>query len=77
MKVWISKYALTKGIYEAEVEGCFDISPRMIKIGHWYFHGDDWHHSRELAMAKAEEMRVAKIKSLQKSLKKFEAMRFL
>ena len=78
---WITKYALTNGIKKCEVEDCFDTSPDYVKdrTAQWGggYHRKDWHRTREAAVARAEEMRLAKIKSLRKSLEKFEAMRFV
>lgn len=78
MKVWITKYALTKGIFECEVEPCFNINPNMVagRGLHEYFHGNDWHRTREAAVIRANEMRAVKIKSLQKSLAKLQAKVF-
>ena len=39
-------------------------------------HGKDWHRTPESALARAEEMRKAKIASLKKSIAKLEAMTF-
>jgi hypothetical protein len=78
---YITKYALTKGIEVVEVEDCFHVSPIMVvSIGQVYcdiYRGVDWHRTREQAIARAEVMRLAKIKALQASLDKFEAMRFV
>lgn len=77
MKVWITKYALTKGILEKEVEDCGD---GMVKDSESYlpsyYHGTDWHKDKKSAVAKAEEMRIKKISSLEKQIKKLEKMNF-
>ena len=82
MKVWITKYALTLGIQRMEVEEC-DSSPSMVatKKGGWnrqYFHGEgrEWHRTEDSAIARAEKMRLAKIESLRKSIKKLESLSF-
>lgn len=80
MKVFITKYALTSGIQEKEVEQS-EINPSMVStIGTWNqnFHGEgkDWHRTREGAIARAKLMRDTKLKSLQKSIKKLTAMTF-
>jgi len=82
MKVWITKYALTQGIYEAKVE----ISPVMPgmaiqpqgKIPTIYYHGEgeEWHRTYESAKARAEEMVRSKIKSLQKQITKLQGLKF-
>lgn len=80
MKVWITKYALTKGIFETDVEVCREINPDMVKQTgiQWpqYFHKPHWHESWGDAAAQAERMRQAKLKSLKKQIAKLEAMRF-
>jgi hypothetical protein len=78
---WITEYALTTGIEECRVKDCFDISDRMVaRVSDRHFsdcvHSPHWHRTRETAVAQAEKMRLAKIASLRKSLKKFEDMRF-
>ena len=78
MKVYITKYALTAGIIEADAE---ILKGDMILInGDWNrcFHGEgkDWHRTFEEAYKKAEQMRIKKIASLKKQLSKYEKMRF-
>lgn len=83
MKVYVTKYALTEGIKEMEVEEC-EASPRMVRsvnpdrIFGIYFHGEgrEWHKTVESAVAKAELMRLKKIQVLKKSLLKLEEMKF-
>ena len=77
---WVSKYAMTKGIYEIEAEDCFDISPTMVHdrgaMYTTFYHKDEWHRSEAEAVAKAEAMRTARIKSLEKQIARLKAMRF-
>ena len=77
MKVYITKYALTSGIEEIEVELCSDSMVRDMAHSR-YFHGDgkDWHRSLESAKTKAEEMRNKKIASLKKQIDKLERLEF-
>ena len=80
MKVWISKYALSKGIYEREVKQG-EIYPDTVYINAWResFHGGEgkeWHKTREDAVRRAEEMRIKKIASLKKQIEKLEKMKF-
>jgi len=83
MKVWITTYALTEGILEREVEHR-ESNPSVVVIvntgscyGSAFFgEGKNWHRTRESAIAKAEAMRVAKIKSLKKKLAELEALKF-
>ena len=76
---WISKYALSQGIYAVEVEDCFDVASDMVattKEWKQHFHGRDWCRTQAGAIERAEEMRVAKIASIKKQLAKLEAMSF-
>lgn len=80
MKVWITKYALTKGIIEADAEKALSdtvVIPRgrCILQSNWFCIGD-WHTSKKQAIAKAEEMRQKKIASLKKQIEKLEKMKF-
>ena len=80
MKVWISKYALSKGIYEQEVEQS-ESNPQMVTIrqGGWHsFHGcgKDWHLDKDSAQRKAHTMRQNKIVSLSTQISKLQKMTF-
>lgn len=78
MKVYITRYALSDGILEKEAEEC-DRFPGMIETDdHEYIHGEgkDWTRTKEAAVARAEEMKAKKIKSLKKQIKKLERMKF-
>lgn len=78
MEVYITRYALSDGILEKEAEEC-DRFPGMIETDdHAYFHGEgkDWTRTKEAAVARAEEMKAKKIKSLKKQIEKLEAMKF-
>jgi len=80
MNVWITKYALTKGILEIEAELCD--SPGMIKDQNngWnsYYHGEgkDWHKSKEAAIERAEYMRQNKLKSIRTKINKLQKLTF-
>jgi hypothetical protein len=82
--VYITKYALKRGIFNAQVEHCIDY-PGMVQVvfndhaTHYvYFHGEgkEWHRTLEAAKAKAEAMRDKKIASLEKKIAKLKAMTF-
>lgn len=80
MKVWITKYALTKGIIESEAKLTSKDSVSVMEFDpnlpmHWFYKGD-WHRTKEEAVKRAEEMRKKKIESLKKQIKKLEEMRF-
>lgn len=78
MKVWISKYALTQGIYEADVrQGASD--GHVVGNGMFEnYHGDgkEWHRTKAGAILRAEVVRLTKISSLQKSISKLEKLKF-
>jgi hypothetical protein len=81
MKVWITKYALSDGIFVRDVETTradgMVFYPGDGSIGSQQaFHGEgkDWHRTPEAALQRAEAMRLAKIASLKKSIKKLESM---
>lgn len=81
MKAYVTKYALTKGVFSVEVEDK-DMSERMItfKRSHQHcqehMHGNNWHTSVESAFTHAEAMRVKKIASLRNQIKKLEKLEF-
>jgi len=77
MHVFITKYALTSGIFEAEAE-VTEISPTMISTEAYdcYYHKPHWHTTREEAMIQAEKMRKARIAALHRQLKKLKALKF-
>jgi hypothetical protein len=82
MKVWISKYALTQGIYERDVEQSKE-TPTMVtcqgkSFFTEYYHGEgkDWHLTRAGAVKKANEMREKAIASAEKKIAKLKKMVF-
>lgn len=87
MTYWITKYALTEGIQPLDGEDIkIDEDGYFSKggptFGGWddrrhFYSKSDWHSSEYAAIARAEEMRLAKIKSLKKSLSKMEALSFV
>ena len=82
MKVFITKFALTRGIVEIDAEICSTISKNMIQTtadkGRFdiYYHKPDWHESKDDAIKKANEMRDKKIASLKKQIQKLEKFKF-
>lgn len=79
-KVWITKYALTKGIYEAEVNDSQADEGRVLilKGGHYYgsIYSPHWHKAKESAIAQAEKMCTKRIESLKKQIAKLEKIKF-
>ena len=77
IKAWVTKYALTNGIKSFPGKVCHNISSEMFRYGTLgSAYGKDWHRTSETAIARAEEMRKAKIASLKKSIEKLEKLEF-
>lgn len=80
MKVWITKYALTKGILEKEAEECGDNTVIVKKDEYlpccYHTEGKEWHRTKESAIQRAEEMCHKKIESLKKQIENLEKMKF-
>lgn len=77
MKIWITTYCLTEGIAEYNAKAT-NVPDMMECAPNRYVHreGDNWHRTHAAAVAKAEKMRLAKIKSLRKQIERLEAFRF-
>lgn len=77
-KIWITKYALSSGIKVVDAEVDQDRSMATYRDNAWnqYVHGDDFHFTPEGAALKAEDMRLKKIASLQKQIRRLESMCF-
>lgn len=75
IKVYITKYALTKGIIEATIpdpgEGA------IIVFKGKRFKKPEWHISQSEAITEAEIMRKRKIVAFRKSISKLEAKSFI
>lgn len=77
IKVWISKYALTKGVYEEEVRMNNRFPSTCSSIAHWkLYHRGEWHNDKTDAISRAEELRKLKLKSLKSQLEKIENLKF-
>lgn len=79
IEAWLTQYALSTGI--KKVQGT--VTGNMLSYSEFsngvqmlYAHGKDWHTTKESAIARAEEMRTGKIKSLRKAIEKLEGMTF-
>ncbi|MGG7470791.1 hypothetical protein ACVVIH_20565 [Chryseobacterium arthrosphaerae] len=80
MKVYITKYALTKGIIESEGEilgGPTKMLRTTINSYRVNFYGTEWHQNKNEAIYKAEEMRKKKIASLEKQIEKLKKLKFI
>lgn len=81
MKVFITQYAMNRGIEELDVEIASQ-SPDVVVIGEglkrWYCHGKgkNWHTTIESAKSRANTMRDARIKKLEKSLERIMDLNF-
>jgi hypothetical protein len=81
MKVWITKFALTKGIFTAEAEICKEIDDRMIQVAGKAIPGcsrstyfkPDWHETERSARLRAIEMAQRALKSLTRKEQKLKA----
>lgn len=83
MKVYITKYALTSGVFSGEAEICKDTSTDMAIVRgkdfnqfDQYYHGKNWHKTKEEAIARAETMRENKLVSLKKQIQKIKGIDF-
>lgn len=77
-KAWITKYALTEGIFSVDTE-IIDGDKAISYVLHGsrsFSHGNDWHTNKNIANKRAEVMRVTKIASLKKQIIKLEKMTF-
>jgi len=83
--VWITKYALTQGIFEIDAEECVtstgECQNMIQKVGGAYsdyYHGEgrEWHRTEAAAKEHANKMVRDKIASLKKSIAKFEKLVF-
>jgi len=79
-KIYVTKYALTSGIFSAEAKISDDRKMASYKQPGAYFtetaHGNDFHLTKEDALSRAEEMRIKKLQSLDKKTKQISAMKF-
>ncbi len=76
--VWVTKYALTKGIQKIKVVRT--ASANMVKPVErdWLicFHGKEWHMTWEVAKSEAIRMRTRAIISAQNKVKRLENLTF-
>ena len=79
MKIYNTKYALTTGItqHNAENDGSMaTIREEGSYPMHLHGEGKEWHRTKEGAIERAEELRIKKLKSLDKQVKKISALVF-
>lgn len=82
MKIYVTKYALSRGVFEAEAE-VDENGFAVVRRSGWtgfdqYFHGEgrDWCSTKEQALEAAEKMRIKRIASLEKQVAKLKALPF-
>ena len=81
---FVTKYALTDGIQKVKGELPLAGNGSMLAVKQsgttipMYYHGEgkDWHRTRDQAVKRAEEMRLKKIKSLEKNIEKMKRLKF-
>jgi len=79
MKAYITKYALTKGIFEEEGEvkpNCPDLLIVRVKGKPHFYRGKEWHTSRTDAEERAEAMRARRVEKLKAQLEKLQGLKF-
>lgn len=76
MKIYITKYALTTGIKEIDIENRSVTNDTIYfcNNSNYYQHyrGNDWHTTLESAILRAKDMKKRKIKSLEKTLERIK-----
>lgn len=80
MKVWVTKYALSRGILERDVEGCDWGDGTVVKAkcnagkSATYFRKPHWHKTRAAALAQAKRMFADRRRLLQEQLQALDAV---
>lgn len=76
-KVWITKYALTQGVYVVEnAELCGDTNKMIAyRPGEYlqHVHKPHWHETEAEALKHAENMRKQRLASLKKQIEKLKS----
>lgn len=77
MKVWITKYALTRGIFEMEVKST-SRDGSTVYGNAWYeaYGSRHWYKRKTDAVKRAKEMRKREITRLENKIKKLKEKRF-
>ena len=76
MKVFITKYALTKGIIELDGEIKGDYFSTKQRGFHELFFNKEFYLTREEAVNNSEERRIKKLQSLDNQIKKLSELNF-
>ena len=75
MKVYITKYALTRGIEEKKASE-FDVGIEALYCEGKAYFSHEWHLTKKEAIERAEQMRISEINKLLKRIKKLENLKF-
>lgn len=81
MKIWNTVNCLTSGITEHEATACgkgrVEISRHKL-VYPTYLHGEgkDWHRTEKSAINRANEVKLRKLQSLDKQVKKISSIEF-
>lgn len=79
MKVYVTKYALTKGILEVDADVEDDDGIAIVRGPHGsesYYRAGDWHRTLVEAVRKAKLMLIRKRGSVRAQLNRLESMTF-
>ncbi len=85
MRIWVTKYALTRGIIEAktEIRNVYQTRQQQgvlfrdgARTGYAYGENRQWCRTKEAAIEVAERMQARKLKSLQKQMNKTRKLVF-
>jgi hypothetical protein len=76
MKIFVTKYALTKGILELECEIINGKLAKTIETYPQYFKESEWFYNEEFAIKRSNKMKINKIASLERQLEKLKRMTF-
>jgi hypothetical protein len=77
MKIYVTKYALSVGILEVDAEISTSVAAYRGGSGFInYIHKGEWFYELDAALQKCEELRIKKLQSLDKQIKKISALKF-
>lgn len=77
MKIFVTKYALTKGILELECEIIDGKLAKTIETYPQYFKESEWFYNEEFAIKCANKMKINKIASLERQITKLKKIQFI
>ena len=72
--VYITKYALTTGMFSIKTDDVEKVINKQSPNGHQLYFYNDWHVIEEDAIARVKIMKNKKIKALRKQIKKLQLM---